>query len=63
MCAHVDAGRAKEYYLIASGRLGDRGVACNVEESPHFIGRDAEEISGWSNLSDRATEKQVALRG
>jgi len=27
-----------------------------AEESPHFAGHDAEEISGWSKLSERVTE-------
>jgi hypothetical protein len=34
---------------------------CEIEESPHSTGHGAEETSGWSNLSDRATETDRSL--
>jgi len=32
-----------------------------IEESPHSTEHSAEETSGWSNLSDRATETGSSL--
>jgi hypothetical protein len=48
---------------MASGRPGDRGIPLRgVEESPYSIGRDAGEIPGRSDLSERATEKDSRMR-